>query len=73
MPACKHAFDVAIEDRKTIAPGLRKDRAGSAAADAGQGDQRVEVAWQVAVMQLDAALRRGVQVAGAGVVAQARP
>ena len=57
----------------TIAPRLREDRSGSAATDAGQGDQGIDVAWQCAVEAFDAVLRGGMQVACAGVIAKAGP
>ena len=80
-PASRRCRDSGASTRLTlpsrigdaVAPGLRQDRAGGAAADAGQRDQRIEVARQVAAVALHAQLRGGVQVAGAGVVAQPRP
>jgi hypothetical protein len=69
----EHALDVAIEDRERVVPGLAEDRTGGAAADAGQGMQRIEIARQVAVVQFHAALGGGMQVACAGVVAEPGP
>ncbi len=73
VEACHHPFDVAVEDGEGLVPRLAEDGACGAAADAGQGQQRIEIARQVAVMQFHALARGGMQVAGAGVVTQTCP
>ncbi len=69
----QHALDVAVQDRRAIAPGLRKDRACRTAADAGQRAQGVEHRGAMRLRAVDADLRRRVQVAGTGVVAKPGP
>src|SRR5690606_13911497 len=71
--AGEHALDVAVEDREALAPGLGEDGAGGAAADAGQGEQGVEVARKLSVVQLRAGAGGGMEVARAGVVIEAGP
>ncbi len=71
--ATQGPLDVAVEDGEALSVRLGKDRAGRAAADAGKRGQRVELVGQLPVMPGDADSRRGVQVAGAGVVTESCP
>jgi len=57
----------------TRAERLRENRGRGRTSDAGQGGQRVEVAWEVAGVRFHADLRRAMQVARAAVVAKSRP
>src|SRR5690606_7081130 len=71
--AGEYALDVAVEDGETVAPGLGEDGAGGAAADAGQGDECVEAARELAAVVFGTAAGGLMQVAGACVVAEAGP
>ena len=71
--AAQHPFDVAVEDRLALAERLRQDRAGSRAADTRQRHQHIERIGEPAAVLCHDLLRGAVQVAAAGVVAEAGP
>ena len=71
--AREHAFDIAIEDCDALAMSLREDGGGGAAADAGQRDELLQRARQLAVVICDTGLCGALQVAGAAVVAEPGP
>ncbi|MNT44350.1 hypothetical protein D3C72_1808730 [compost metagenome] len=71
--ACEHALHVAVQDGRALAVGERGNGRGGGPADAGQGGDGLGRGRKAAVPVAHDFLRAAVQVAGAGVVAQARP
>ena len=66
-------LDIAIDRRKTPVEGDRRDGAGGVIADPRQCPQIRPVFRDSPAMALDDGRRAGVQVAGAGVIAEALP
>ena len=73
MVAREHALDVAVEDGMALIEGKRQNRAGGRAADTGQAHDAFNVTWKFPAVVSDDLARGFVQVARAGVVAQAAP
>ena len=73
VEAGEHAFYVAIQDRSAFAGGDGEYGTGGGAADTRQGFQLVHGLWKLAVVVSHHHLGSFVQVAGAGVVAEAGP
>ncbi|CUJ29983.1 Uncharacterised protein [Achromobacter xylosoxidans] len=67
------ALDVAVQDGRALAIGEGGDGGGGRAADAGQGGDGFGAGGEVAIPVARDLLGAAVQVAGAGVVAQAGP
>lgn len=65
--------DVAVEDGRGLIEGDAANRAGRVASDAGEGENVVESFWKSAAVFRDDSLRGFLQVADAGVIAEAFP
>jgi hypothetical protein len=71
--AGEHAGDVAVDQRRALAVGDRRDGARGVGADARHLAQRGRRPWQRAAMAFDDVAGAAVQVAGAAVVAEPGP